>query len=83
MKGGAVRSSPVAPLSRRAGTLGLKLGYDPEALIQSVGHALPPMRRKDEFVKYAALLVLVAQNSALALTMRYSRTVKGEMYIAR
>jgi hypothetical protein len=36
-----------------------------------------------DYLKYGALVVLVVQNSALALTMRYSRTVAGAMYIAR
>ena len=38
---------------------------------------------KEDVLKYSALVVLVIQNSALALTMRYSRTVGGQMYIAR
>lgn len=38
----------------------------------------------DELLKYGALVVLVLQNSALALTMRYSRThSNGHLYIAR
>lgn len=39
--------------------------------------------KTQDLLKYGALVVLVVQNSALALTMRYSRTVAGAMYIAR
>jgi len=37
-----------------------------------------------DLLKYGALVILVLQNSALALTMRYSRTTSsGQMYITR
>ena len=35
-----------------------------------------------KFKKYVSLLVLVIQNTALVLTMRYSRTVDGPLYLA-
>ena len=35
-----------------------------------------------EYRKYLSLVVLVFQNTALVLTMRYSRTVEGAIYLA-
>jgi hypothetical protein len=40
-------------------------------------------RPPSSLLKYGALLVLVIQNSALALVMRYSRTVSDDTYITR
>ena len=37
----------------------------------------------EDLVKFGALAVLVVQNSALALAMRYSRTVDGHLYPTR
>lgn len=34
------------------------------------------------YLKYASLLILVIQNTALVLTMRYSRTTSGPLYLA-
>lgn len=39
--------------------------------------------RKADLLKYGALVVLVVQNSSLALTMRYSRARGGDMYLSR
>lgn len=39
--------------------------------------------RYERLLKYGALVVLVVQNSALALVMRYSRTVSDTPYITR
>jgi hypothetical protein len=39
--------------------------------------------RGEDVMKYGALVILVVQNSALALTMRYSRTVSTRLYISR
>lgn len=35
-----------------------------------------------DYRKYLSLVVLVFQNTALVLTLRYSRTVEGEIYLA-
>lgn len=35
-----------------------------------------------DYRKYLSLVVLVLQNTALVLTLRYSRTVEGEIYLA-
>lgn len=39
--------------------------------------------KKADILKYGALLVLVVQNSTLALTMRYSRSSGEVLYVAR
>lgn len=40
-------------------------------------------RPPSSLLKYGALLVLIIQNSALALAMRYSRTASDDTYITR
>ena len=49
---------------------------------RSLGHT---RGRNADLLKYSALVILVLQNSALVLTLRYSRTMTtgGPMYIAR
>lgn len=41
----------------------------------------PKVANRNANMKYISLLVLVIQNSSLALLLRYSRTVSGEQYI--
>ena len=44
---------------------------------EEVHEKIPP----SSILKYITLAVLVVQNTSMTLTVRYSRTVKGEMYM--
>lgn len=35
-----------------------------------------------QYIKYISLIILIVQNTALVLTMRYSRTLEGPRYLA-
>ena len=45
-------------------------------------HLLCRGMKQTDMLKYGALFVLVLQNSTLVLTMRYSRSQEGQLYIA-
>jgi hypothetical protein len=52
-------------------------------LIESPKEAPRAQRPPSSLLRYGALLVLIIQNSALALAMRYSRTASDDTYITR
>jgi hypothetical protein len=51
--------------------------------VRSDSNSMAEVKAKSKHYKYVSLLVLVIQNTALVLTMRYSRTVtSGPLYLA-
>lgn len=58
-------------------------GGDLSTSTDTTATSTPPVNdTMSKYKKYVSLVVLVVQNTALVLTMRYSRTVEGPLYLA-
>ena len=66
----------------RASLSGISAGLKQTIMVNKETGAASGVSVSDQTMKRVSLVVLIAQNSALALTMRYSRSVKTEVMYA-